>query len=57
MVAKLPPAVVGVAVGVLVYSFICLASGLFLLWMVWAHDERKSCKRTPALVRLVVVAR
>ncbi|KAH6855703.1 hypothetical protein B0I37DRAFT_61027 [Chaetomium sp. MPI-CAGE-AT-0009] len=38
----LPPGVLGVAVGVLVYSFICLACGLFLLWLVWVHDERKS---------------
>ncbi|KAK4149562.1 hypothetical protein C8A00DRAFT_18758 [Chaetomidium leptoderma] len=40
--ALLPPEVVGVAAGVLTYSFICLASGLFLLWLVWVHDERKS---------------
>ncbi|KAG7287009.1 hypothetical protein NEMBOFW57_006509 [Staphylotrichum longicolle] len=42
MVAQLPPEVVGVAAGVLVYSLICLASGIFLLWLVWVHDERKS---------------
>jgi hypothetical protein len=42
MVAQLPPEVVGVAAGVLIYSLICLASGFFLLWLVWVHDERKS---------------
>ncbi len=42
MAAQLPPEVVGVAVVVLVYSIICLASGFFLLWLVWGHDERKS---------------
>lgn len=40
----LPPGVIGAAVGVLVYSFICLACGFFLLWLVWVHDERRSCK-------------
>ncbi|KAL2136759.1 hypothetical protein VTI74DRAFT_1800 [Chaetomium olivicolor] len=42
MAAQLPPDVVGAAAGVLVYSFICLASGMFLMWLVWIHDERKS---------------
>ena len=42
MVAQLPPEVLGVAAGVLVYSLVCLASGFFLLWLVWVHDERKS---------------
>jgi hypothetical protein len=49
MAAQVPSEVLGVAVGVLIYSFICLASGIFLLWMVWVHDERKSCKRRPRL--------
>jgi len=44
MAPQLPPEAVGAAVGVLIYSLICLASGLFLLWLVWVHDERKSCK-------------
>lgn len=44
MAAQLPPEVVGVAAGVLIYSLICLASGIFLLWLVWVHDERKSCE-------------
>lgn len=44
MVAQLPPEVMGVAVGVLVYSFLCLASGVLLLWLVCVYDERKSCK-------------
>jgi hypothetical protein len=35
----------GVAVVVLLYSFICLFSGFFLLWLVWVHEERKSCKQ------------
>ncbi len=42
MAAQLPPEVVAVAVVVLIYSLICLASGFFLLWLVWVHDERKS---------------
>jgi hypothetical protein len=44
MAAQLPPEVVGTAAGVLIYSFICLASGIFLLSLVWVHDERKSCE-------------
>ncbi|KAL1837302.1 hypothetical protein VTJ49DRAFT_4045 [Mycothermus thermophilus] len=39
---QLPPEVAGVAGAVLAYSFICLACGFFLLWLVWVHDERKS---------------
>ncbi|KAK3900358.1 hypothetical protein C8A05DRAFT_17328 [Staphylotrichum tortipilum] len=42
MAPQLPPEAVGAAAGVLIYSLICLTSGLFLLWMVWVHDERKS---------------
>ncbi|KAG7284787.1 hypothetical protein NEMBOFW57_009399 [Staphylotrichum longicolle] len=42
MVAQLPPEVMGVAVGVLIYSFLCLASGVLLLWLVCVYDERKS---------------
>jgi hypothetical protein len=44
MIEQLPPGVLGVAVVVLLYSIFCLACGLFLLWLVWVHDERKSCK-------------
>ncbi|AEO60599.1 hypothetical protein MYCTH_2129707 [Thermothelomyces thermophilus ATCC 42464] len=42
MAAQVPPDVLGTAVGVLVYSLICLISGFFLLWLVWVHEERKS---------------
>ncbi|KAJ4294797.1 hypothetical protein N0V88_005031 [Collariella sp. IMI 366227] len=42
MAAQLPPEVVGVAAAILAYSFICLASGFFLMWLVWVHEERKS---------------
>jgi hypothetical protein len=44
MIEQLPPGVLGVAVVVLLYSILCLACGVFLLWLVWVHDERKSCK-------------
>jgi hypothetical protein len=50
MAAQVPPEVLGVAVGVLIYSLICLASGIFMLWMVWVHNERKSCKPAAPLV-------
>ncbi|KAL2168222.1 hypothetical protein VTG60DRAFT_281 [Thermothelomyces hinnuleus] len=42
MAPQVPLDVLGTAVGVLVYSLICLISGFFLLWLVWVHDERKS---------------
>ncbi|KAK4125499.1 hypothetical protein N657DRAFT_268457 [Parathielavia appendiculata] len=42
MMDQLPPGVLGVALVVLIYSFICLACGIFLVWLVWVHDERKS---------------
>ncbi|KAK4031355.1 hypothetical protein C8A01DRAFT_42182 [Parachaetomium inaequale] len=45
MDAQLPPEAVGAAAGVLIYSFICLACGLLLLWLVSVHDERMSCKQ------------
>lgn len=41
--SQLPPEVAPVAGAVLAHSFVCLLSGFFLLWMVWIHDERKSC--------------
>ena len=44
MAVQLPSEASGVVAGVLVYSFFCLACGLFLLWLVWVHNERKSCK-------------
>lgn len=43
MAAQVPPDALGSAIAVLVYSLICLFSGFFFLWMVWVHDERKSC--------------
>ncbi|KAK4196310.1 hypothetical protein QBC40DRAFT_309997 [Triangularia verruculosa] len=40
--AQLPSEVLGQCVAILLYSWFCLAVGLFLLWIVWVHDERKS---------------
>ncbi|KAK0665703.1 hypothetical protein QBC41DRAFT_339660 [Cercophora samala] len=40
--AQLPSEVMGQCVAILLYSWFCLAVGLFLLWIVWVHDERKS---------------
>ncbi|KAK4647238.1 uncharacterized protein QC761_123630 [Podospora bellae-mahoneyi] len=40
--AQLPSEVMGQCVAILLYSWFCLAVGLFLLWIVWVHDERTS---------------
>ncbi|KAK3939873.1 glycoside hydrolase [Diplogelasinospora grovesii] len=42
MAVQLPSEAVGYASGILAYSLICLACSSFMLWLVWAHDERKS---------------
>lgn len=44
MAVQLPSEAIGPAAGVLVYSFFCLSLSLLLLWLVWVHHERKSCK-------------
>ncbi|KAI1203214.1 hypothetical protein F5X97DRAFT_330527 [Nemania serpens] len=35
----LPPGTVGDAVGVLIYTFICLLTDLVLIWLLWVHRE------------------
>ncbi|KAK4172978.1 hypothetical protein QBC36DRAFT_381363 [Triangularia setosa] len=40
--AQLPSEVLGQCIAILLYSWFCFAVGLFLLWIVWVHDERKS---------------
>ncbi|KAK3688069.1 hypothetical protein B0T22DRAFT_360418, partial [Podospora appendiculata] len=42
MAVQLAPEVVGDAVAILIYSFFCLACSLFLFWLVWCHNERRS---------------
>lgn len=42
MGASLLPEVVPLAVGVLVYSIVCLLFSLLLIWLVWVHHERSS---------------
>ncbi|KAL2264359.1 hypothetical protein VTK26DRAFT_5785 [Humicola hyalothermophila] len=42
MAVQLPSEAAGLAAGILVYSFFCLACGLLLVRLVWVHDERKS---------------
>ncbi|KAK0712222.1 hypothetical protein B0T21DRAFT_297479 [Apiosordaria backusii] len=40
--AQLPSEVLGQCIAILIYSWLCLGVGLFLLWIMWVHDERKS---------------
>lgn len=40
---QLPSGAVGTAVGVLIYSIICLAASSMMIWLTWHHRERVSC--------------
>ncbi|KAK3390309.1 hypothetical protein B0H63DRAFT_110867 [Podospora didyma] len=42
MAAQLPADALGAAVAILIYSFLCLVSGAFLVWLIWIHNERQS---------------
>ncbi|KAK7998627.1 hypothetical protein PG991_015106 [Apiospora marii] len=42
MGASLLPEVIPLAVGVLVYSIVCLLFSLLLIWLVWVHREKSS---------------
>ncbi|KAI1480704.1 hypothetical protein F4774DRAFT_424662 [Daldinia eschscholtzii] len=42
MVVQLRHEVVGTAIGVLIYSFLCLAASSVMIWLVWTHHERDS---------------
>ncbi|KAI0882626.1 uncharacterized protein GGS22DRAFT_195851 [Annulohypoxylon maeteangense] len=42
MGVQLLPEVVGVAIIVLVYSFLCLGASGLMIWLVWTHQERDS---------------
>lgn len=44
MTAQLLPDVLGLAVGVLIYSIFSLSLGLLTAWLVWVHREGTSCK-------------
>lgn len=43
----LPPGTLGDAVGVLIYTFICLLTDLLLIWLLWVHHERLGCELSP----------
>jgi hypothetical protein len=40
----LPSGTLGDAVGVLIYTFICLLGDLALIWLLWVHRERAGCR-------------
>ncbi|KAI1097329.1 hypothetical protein F4804DRAFT_327941 [Jackrogersella minutella] len=42
MGVQLLPEVVGIAIFVLVYSFLCLIASAIMIWLVWTHHERDS---------------
>ncbi|KAB5577840.1 hypothetical protein GE09DRAFT_1051990 [Coniochaeta sp. 2T2.1] len=42
MAVQLPSDVQGAAAGILTYSIFCLICALFLLWLIWVHNERTS---------------
>lgn len=45
--SQLPSEAAGVAAGVLIYSFVCDIANILMVWLVWTHDERLSCKSPP----------
>lgn len=44
---QLPDSVLGDAIGCLIYSFLCLIANSLLVWLIWTHNERKTCTSTP----------
>jgi hypothetical protein len=44
MAAQLPTEQLGTAVGVLLYSLVCLLASVTMIWLLVAHHEAKSCK-------------
>jgi hypothetical protein len=40
---QLPEGTLGDAVGVLIFTFICLFTNMLLLWLYWITNERLSC--------------
>lgn len=42
MGVQLLPEVIGIAVIVLIYSFLCLGASCLMIWLVWTHHERDS---------------
>jgi len=42
----MPPGALGATCAIVAWSFCCLAITLLLLWLVWVHGERVSCKTT-----------
>lgn len=43
MAVQLPKEVLGTAVGVLIFSFVCLFAGILMIVLVWVKHERTSC--------------
>ena len=43
MAAQLPSEELGTAVGVLIWSLLCLSCSGLLMWLTWVHHERMSC--------------
>lgn len=41
---QLPDSVTGAAIGCLSYSGLCLLANVILVWLIWVHRERTSCK-------------
>lgn len=41
--SQLPEGTLGDAVGVLIFTFVCLITNILLLWLFWINNERFSC--------------
>jgi hypothetical protein len=51
---QLPDEALGAVVGVLIFSIICLLCTCIMIWLIWTHHERDSCKYTGIAARVNV---
>jgi len=49
MALQVPDEALGAAVGVLIYSIVCLCCSLCLLHLSWVHGDRFGCESAPQL--------
>ena len=42
--SQLPPGTLGDAIGVLIYTFVCLIANALLIWLHWVTHQKLSCK-------------
>lgn len=48
--SQLPDGTLGDAVGVLIFTFICLFTNILLLWLFWISNEQLGCEFSLILI-------